>query len=368
MKVNYENMIDLVKSNEAFYSSTQELPYNDSNVQITTFTYRLAGYSDFTSSPYGLESRGIAFVNYGDGENPDWELVARPFKKFFNVDENESCKAEDLNKYLPDYVYDKLDGSIIMALKLRDGSVFMKSKTSVNSDQAKASDKIYETNPHIKEHTDLLLSMGFTPIYELVGPSNRIVLKYSKDELRFLGARHMITGELLHFNESDFPCVTSAEHKIISWDKMHKDRQDAKGIEGWVIRIKDELYKLKCVDYVKIHKLKDNLTNEKAFTSLVLDDSLDDLISVYSDDQDTLDEIEERQTEISHKYNHVIKVVEDYHGENKHLIRKDYAIKAKDVMPSKMSLCMQILDGKTPDYKGWYMKHMLKKDDKKDAK
>lgn len=78
----YDNLMQLVKTNEAFYYVDHVL--ND--IIYRVFTYRLASYTDFLE-PDALECRGHMFRVDGDGV----ELVSLPLEKFFNLHEVSTC-------------------------------------------------------------------------------------------------------------------------------------------------------------------------------------------------------------------------------------------------------------------------------------
>ena len=76
---------------------------------VSIFNYRLATYSNF-SDLNGFELRGLTFVFNKDGSLFKRYLLV---EKFFNVNENESTRLEDLKKLTIKSVYEKEDGSIV---------------------------------------------------------------------------------------------------------------------------------------------------------------------------------------------------------------------------------------------------------------
>src|SRR4051812_34761660 len=97
----YQNLMKLTDENEAFYFVDYG-PYR-------VFNYRLASYTDFMS-PDALEARGIMFyVNEWDPADLP-KLVCRPFKKFFNKDENPLTMGLDFSPENVERVAVKEDG------------------------------------------------------------------------------------------------------------------------------------------------------------------------------------------------------------------------------------------------------------------
>lgn len=92
-------------------------------------------------------------------------------------------------------VVDKCDGSIISFIKFSNNKVRAKSKMSFISDQAVIAQKVYENNKNLQKFIQETIDLGKTPIFELVGYSNYIVLNYTvESELILLQVRDNKTG------------------------------------------------------------------------------------------------------------------------------------------------------------------------------
>jgi len=350
----FHNLMKLAEENEAFYFADQELEVNGTVYTIRSFTYRLASWSDFQDNLHldARESRGTAFYSK-DGEN--WEIFCRAYPKFWNLGEGVDTK-DFIKEHKPVKSFEKMDGSLILFGKIED-KVIAKSKTSINSEQAQMAQKIYE-NTYLYTTVNNLIEDGYTPVFELVGPDNVIVLRYDENKLVLLGTVHNKTGNIVfnYGNNKNAPKVY-----YYSWDELLEIKENSKdNIEGFVVFTdKGELVKVKTLKYTDLHKLKDSINNLKSLAQLILDDNVDDLIGSFRDDQETIKYIEKMQNLIGHRFNHIVNEVEKYVQENKHLDRKDFAIKTQKFYKNRMGLIMDKYLGKEPRFKEYFMKYKL---------
>lgn len=332
----FDGLNKLCSTNEAFYFSEQEY---EENYIIRSFTYRLASWTDF-QEPFAKDSRGTAFVL--DKRTGEWDLFCRAYKKFHNL--GEGVPKEDFMKdNEPIVSYEKLDGSLILVGSIQ-GKLIAKSKTSINSEQAVSAQKMLEENEGFRACCEDMISNNYTPVFEIIGPSNVIVLRYATDTVVHLGSVDNITGEVFtvqdEYGEDLFYSnygIRCARPYQLSWaELLHIQETSKPVIEGYVTETKKGLVKIKVSSYVDLHHLKDSIHNMKHLVKTVLDDSVDDLIGSFQDDQDTIDYIVGIQNKVSHKFNHLVvefkelrrKYFNDFE-EN----RKEFAIKhSKDVL------------------------------------
>lgn len=349
----YQNLMNLVGSNEAFYFI--DTPLND--VIYRVFTYRLASYMDFLA-PDALECRGHMF-RLNSNKQMD-ELVSLPLCKFFNAGENPFTM--DLDFSTTEFIHDKRDGSLISTY-LHDNMVCVKSKTALASDQALAANKILYNDPVLFALVDELVRSYHTVIFEYTSPTNRIVLPYQTDELRVLAVRDNTNGayikyELLYRMFGDYMVE---DHTFMVNDPVTfvQDIPDMKGIEGFVIGLDTGMrVKVKTAEYLSLHRAKDSINSNKRLFEVAINGATDDLRSLFSNDQYTLDRITQMEQIAGQAYNHLVKSVEDYHEENKELDRKSYAIKGQQELDRiGFNLAMMKYVGKTPDYRGMLMKN-----------
>src|SRR5262249_22061223 len=155
-------------------------------------------------------------------------IVATPFVKFFNHGEHPEPLPHE-----PFEAFEKLDGSLIIIF-WNQGSWRTATKGSFLSSQASAARKMM--TPWV---TGKLIP-GVTYLAELVGPSNRIVVPYAKDELVLLAGYledgHEVSRTLLH------TLGISIGWRVAAWyphESIAELAQAAKTLpgnrEGWVL-------------------------------------------------------------------------------------------------------------------------------------
>ena len=366
----YNNLMNLVNDEDSpFYLIEHVGPYDGATYHV--FSYRLGSYTDFLR-PDALECRGHMFRI----ENDVPVLVSLPFPKFFNRGENPFTMDLDFSDGNVDHIANKEDGSLITTYLDANGAVRLKSKTSLTSTMAVESmeilPRLWVTSTlelyyicHFLEHK------GYTIIMEYVSPKNRIVLPYSDCRLVVLGVRNRETLEMLSYEE-----MLSAEYYYIGHyaaenvlEHIRSRGEDTvefvdnihamKGIEGFVIRLKDgTMVKCKTDEYVSLHHAKDSVTAPRRLMEVVLQEASDDLRQMFVDDEQALAEIDNMEKFVVDLVTHLVKPVERFYDENKDLERKDFAIKGQqELRRDQFSLAMAKYSGKEMDYKAFVAKN-----------
>lgn len=363
----YENLLKYTKEGEVFFASDQL--WKDRTYRI--FSYRLGAYMPFMQ-PDALEGRGIMF-ELDEAGNPV-RLAARPMHKFFNLNENPATMNLNIANDNIEMVMDKVDGSLISTWIDHEGELQFKSKTSLHSDQVQMAwnvvntDKwidntgVYDNKPMfaalLKESTET----GWTVNLEYIGPDNRIVIGYERQELRVLNFRSRETGEYL-FPDADIP-----EDPFCGWSAEQYDTRDydlakldsTQGIEGVVVVLKSgEWFKLKTPWYQALHKTKDSINSTRKLFECVISEASDDLKAMFFDDPTAIKLITDMEARVGPKFNAVIAMVDKYHDDNKALDRKTYAIQGQKDLPREIfSLAMSKYLGRDIDFKEWAVKHI----------
>ena len=182
-----EECDEIVKNSEAFYKAERVI--EGQNVVI--YDYRLASISDFVDNE-AFELRGLCFVEQSDGS---WKRNLL-LNKFFNVGQTIGWMLEDVQDKKIVRVQNKEDGSILSFVKFENGKIRAKSKMSFESDQAVMAQEVYDNDEKLQEFIDECMKLDKTPIFELVGYNNCIVLNYEvASELILLQVRDNITGK-----------------------------------------------------------------------------------------------------------------------------------------------------------------------------
>lgn len=357
----YNNLMALTK-NEAFYFVDQFVE----STKYRLFLYRLASYTEFCL-PDALEARGITFEL--DANDQPKRIACRPFAKFFNLGENPMVMNLDIRNETVEYVMDKMDGSLISTYLhySENGSVYLKLKTkgSLHSEQAQAAQALLlrPENAELRDVLEYLTMEGATVNLEYTAPENRIVLGYEKPELTILGARYIDSGnnvllKTLRTFTSKIAADYTDEAKAVGVDAYLRDVTGKTGVEGVVVRLTDgTMVKIKADAYVALHHAKDSINTPRRLYEAVVNESADDLRSMFREDPVALMMIDEMQKKVSSLYNNMVATVEAFYQENKILGRKEYAILGQQVLDRKyFSLAMMKYLGKEVDYKGFLIK------------
>lgn len=195
-----------------------------------------------------------------DKEN---HIVARGFPKFFNYSEPEAELFDEEYE-----IYEKLDGSIILLFFYNNEWIFS-SKGSFENNQVQ---KAKELMPESMKET---LDKELTYVYEIIYPTNRIIVNYgSREELVYLSS---FTKGGIEKNVNKSLIVS----KSGTFQELQKEDSD---LEGYVIRYKSgKRVKVKFLRYLRNHILHSNLTPEK-IKKLFASSTLEQLLIDYEEE------------------------------------------------------------------------------------
>jgi len=234
-----------------------------------------------------LQCRGLVTDDMGN-------ICARPFKKFFNMEEGKHTPTEEFD------VYEKMDGSLIIVFWY-DGGWVVASRGSFISDQAIGASKIFF------EELDHNFSIGITYLFEFTAPWNRIVVDYGeKPNLTLLGAIRTddeteATWEQLKMIGDGANCDVVKKYDGIS------DYSTLKGMikdnaEGFVIRFSNgDRMKIKGVEYLRLHKIMTEVSTKSVWEILSNGGSMEDLLKDVPDEFYT--KIKEYENELVSQFN-----------------------------------------------------------------
>jgi len=186
------------------------------------------------------------------------EIIARPFKKFFNYEEHMTVPDMPPVPSESPFVYPKMDGSLGI-LYWFAGNPYIATRGSFVSDQATwANDFIQRPSIQSAIHK---LDKSKTYLFEIIYPENRIVVSYgSREDLVLLAVLDTETGstDMEAFLDTEFPFVSNLP--FTSYENL-------KGLnltnqEGFVLHYPktDMRVKIKFEDYVKLHKVMTGLS------------------------------------------------------------------------------------------------------------
>jgi len=355
----YDELMELIHAPDSpFYIVEHQME----GVTFRVFNYRLASYSDFLK-PSALEARGIMF-EMEDGRMK--RLASLPPRKFFNFKENPLVMDIDFSK--ADIVMDKMDGSIMTTYMIH-GNTYLKSKTSLASEQANAAMEFLFNgeNDRLLKYLEYMEQAKFSVSLEWTSPVHRIVLPYQEDKLTVLHVRDRDDGKVLAYNEVVMTMVSFDPLVLDYLVKSYKvddvpafvDSIPAKtGVEGYIIGVEGVLTKHKTDWYCSLHNLKDDINSPKKRFIVVVNEGHDDARANFSYDEYMLKLIDEMELKVKAIYRNIDKYVVGFYNSNSDLERKDYAIAGqKELDRLYFSLAMNLYLGKENDYKTWMIKH-----------
>jgi T4 RnlA family RNA ligase len=286
----YEEAVEMCSGeDDTFYESKYEVE----GYPVSVFNYRLAQYKDFDmpipSKPElkGFEMRGLTFVFNKDGSLYNRYVL---LEKFFNLNQVPNSMYSIVKDYKIRYVNNKEDGSIATFVKLPNGKILGKSKMGFDNDQANGINKIYKNNPDVKSFVDWSLNNDIVPIFEYVAPHNRIVLRYSEEELILLRLRDNKTGKHIdikeHLDKIGSIKIAPFEDDNTLDDLIEKSKTEVDK-EGWIVQFdNDHMLKIKTDWYFQRHGLLTNdIYREHIIIGYILDDLIDDVIAQIPEDE-----------------------------------------------------------------------------------
>ena len=288
----YEDGMKLVKAYDDFNFSFSEYMLDD--YKVVTFTYFLCDFKHFetplkeATHIKGYDMRGTTFVFNKDGTIHSRFLM---LPKFFNLNQVENTLYSNVKHKKIRTVTDKADGSLIAVMRLPNKKLFTKTIGSFDNEQSNAAMEILKADHILELFCRVQLDAGYTPLFEYVSWSNRIVLKYSKPELRLIGARNNKTGAYISadgFKGIDERITIVDSFKNVTLDELIARAEVEEDKEGWVVEFEDgQMIKVKTEWYFNLHGIRTmNIFREDWVIKNYLEEKLDDIVSQLDEKED----------------------------------------------------------------------------------
>lgn len=335
------------------------VPYIKDNSQFTVmdrgpftivdYHFQAPGSFDGPDAKILRECRGLIF------DTTSKKILGRRFHKFFNVNEKPETHIGTLPFDDSTLVMSKLDGSMISPVAV-DGNFNNIRWTTRKGITTKAmeAEAFVARNPVYAKFARELLVQGWNPIFEYVGPSNRIVVDYKEESLILLAVRDIVWGDyMMHAAVSDYgkefsiPVVPTFPASIGASPEKHVEgwRQETDR-EGYVLRFFDgSMVKIKNEWYVRLHRTKETLDNPRLLVQSILEQKTDDLISLVPDADAAI--ITQRETEFWGVLRAMMDSVQsDFNHYHSAFSRKDFALgPAKNLPVPRMRAIFAAWDG-----------------------
>lgn len=254
--------------------------------------YTLTGPVDPVLNAIRRECRGLVF-------DLDGKLINRRYHKFFNVNERDETAIHKIDWSRPHVILEKLDGSMVSPCFVH-GHLRWMTKMGI-TDTSMEAEAFVASRPDYVELARYYLANGFTPVFEWCSNKNRIVLDYPEDRLVLTAMREVHFGNYLlqdaleAIGERYGIPVVKVWNAFGNHDILVGAIRQWEGIEGVVVRFDDgHMVKIKSDWYVRIHKVKSLLGQERDVVALILNNELDDMLPVLP--REDVERVEKFQT------------------------------------------------------------------------
>lgn len=258
------DILALNKMIEAGYIKVNQHPTED------LFIYNYSETTQFERiwNEITLQCRGLIL----DGQG---RVVARPFPKFFNLEElvNEPIPN------LPFEVYEKMDGSLGISYVV-NGDLFIATRGSFISEQSIKANELLNTK---YAEAKVQMNPAITYLFEIIYPENRIVLDYGdKEELVLLGMIETATGKELPLTDIGFTIVKKYDG-LTDIHQLKALAYDNK--EGFVVRFANNFrLKVKFEEYVRIHRIMTQVSSITIWENLKAGDTFNEILERIPDE------------------------------------------------------------------------------------
>lgn len=209
------------------------------SADLYIYNYSPKAQYDRVWNEWTLACRGLIM-------DADFNIVARPFAKFFNLEElvNEPIPNESFE------VYEKMDGSLGILYWIGSQS-YIATRGSFVSEQAMVATEILRT-----QYADIipLLDKSKTFLFEIIYPENRIVVHYGDErKLVLLAVIDTASGNEYPLDDIGFEIVKKYDglndlQKLKALEENNREGFVVKFTSGYRLKVKFE-------EYQRIHKI-----------------------------------------------------------------------------------------------------------------
>lgn len=279
------------------------------------------------------------FLEYCRGliVSPD-KIVARGFKKFFNLGETEATFARNLPQEVPE-VANKLDGSMGVLYQW-NGVRRISTRGGFDGEQANRGTEIFNRNFADRDCWD----PEYSYLFEIIYPENKIIVEYGDlEDLILIGIVHTESGRELSYREvtefafkNNLPVVRTYNYTmddVLQQQKELKCRES----EGFVLFYSNGLrLKVKALEYTNLASMLNGVTPRTVLKSIVIDKNFDDVYAaLHEEARKDVDGIVEYFRGVIQKLENEIR---SYVDQVKDLPdRKAQAEKLKEIAPKEIS-------------------------------
>ena len=277
------DLAKLYKLVDEGYLTTQKHPLTELHIFNYSQKAQYSGYWD----EYTLIARGLITDSEGN-------IIARPFKKFFNLEEHKEEITEPIIS-----ITEKMDGSLGILYFVGD-KPYLATRGSFSSEQALKGTEILN-----KKYSHINFDKNTTYLFEIIYPQNRIVVDYNQiEDLILLAMIDTKSGTDLELIDIGLPLVKS--YQDINDITVLKSLEE-KNREGFVVRFASGLrLKVKFSEYVRLHRILTGINAKDIWEYLKDDKNFDQLLEKVPDEffqwvQSTVDTLKSKYKQIEDK-------------------------------------------------------------------
>jgi RNA ligase len=352
---------------------------------LTVFKYTQETHIKDLWNDVNRLARGIIF-------RTDGTVVARPFTKFFNLNERSESEIKNLPWDESIEVYEKVDGSCGIGyvhagpLPRESAPVYVDGVTagympswrlatpgSMESEQAVEGTKIlYSTvdhtiiRPYFLEYPPILkpkyrlehLPIDCTPVFEIIYPANRIVVDYGE-------VRELVLLAIFEHNGIEWhPRRVDQIAERCGFRRPQRYNVDLQGeipfddnSEGYVARFENGLrVKIKSPGYLRIHRLLNSLS-PKGVVELIRGKEYGSVLSQLP--KEIAKDFDDVRAYVQGIYNRILTDAHEHHNSllqnmGTDATRRQYALWIQANVPNaECGFVFALLDGKDIEYKIW---------------
>ena len=229
-----------------------------------------------------LQCRGLVTDDKGN-------VVARPFNKFFNMEEGKHTPTKEFE------VYEKMDGSLGI-LFMYGGEWIFASRGSFTSEQAAKGREL------LNKYDLDILSPDHTYLFEIIYDANRIVVDYTFEDVVMLGCIETTDGGECNIWDDYY----FSSFKLVKKYDGISDYSTLKGMigkneEGFVIRFSNgDRMKIKGEEYLRLHKIMTEVSTKSVWEIVSNGDDMESLLKDVPDE--FYDKIKKYVSELTFQY------------------------------------------------------------------
>lgn len=270
-------------------------------------------------------------------------------RKFFNIGETEENSieniAEEMKNYKPTFT-NKLDGSMQMA-RFYNNKIIMAGSMALDKENSWRLDYGYKmlSDNHIR----MLMNFPYyTFTFEFIHKDDVHVVKYGEEDsgLHLLAIRDCETGLEYSYefvknvaNEFNVRCVEIEDVTFNDVLRLMKEYKSTEK-EGWVMSLNGRRVKIKCDDYVIMHKVLDKISSDNVIIEAVENGTFDDILSKVPDSHKSI-VIEKIDKVVKYMIIMNAKLKEHYKASPKSGDRKEFMLWVNENVPKNLQAVMR---------------------------